>query len=175
MVSFQRISIHAPQTRCDDIKSSIRYRSHSFQSTHLKRGATDLLKRQDVIDLFQSTHLKRGATSGADLAGRLYIFQSTHLKRGATRAGAQGHHTANFNPRTSNEVRPQDLNSYAEVKISIHAPQTRCDIPNINLADTFFYFNPRTSNEVRRCWSFELLYEVYFNPRTSNEVRQKHS
>ncbi len=57
-------------------------------------------------------------------------FQSTHLIRGATvYCPVSSQALANFNPRTSYEVR-QDLQEWfsSTGKISIHAPHTRCDV-----------------------------------------------
>ena len=58
------------------------------------------------------------------------------------------------------------------LRISIHAPLTRCDLCYCFGLTKQPYFNPRTSYEVRLYkFSANLQVSCYFNPRTSYEVR----
>ena len=155
-------------------ESHIRKR-RQFQLTHLLRGATRPSRRHRCRNpRFQLTHLLRGATPAimdippmkwisthAPLArcdgGTLRIFAagsiSTHapLARCDVCTPRPEHHGADFNSRTSCEVRLM-----ATVARGVH-----CD------------FNSRTSCEVRRCTADDYMDDVKdFNSRTSCEVRQ---
>ncbi len=60
------------------------------------------------------------------------------------------HHSGYFNPRTSYEVRlTTGVRLIVLRRISIHAPLTRCDCLPSLAANRLMYFNPRTSYEVR--------------------------
>src|SRR5574344_1484842 len=133
------ISIHAPLSRCDDFvlsskapysyfnpRTSFEVRLFHvnllsagvvFQSTHLFRGATSLMRMVSWLKQFQSTHFFRRATSLMRMVSWLKPFQSTHLFRGATLRVPQARwlHT-DFNPRTSFEVR---LKSPATTALSL--------------------------------------------------------
>ncbi len=167
------ISIHAPLTRCDisrnigslistnfNPRTSYEVRLEDamiaagimeFQSTHLLRGATALVRFSCLVDMIsihapltrcdfrlaksariqsnfnpRTSYEVRHGSNGRDAAhGR---FQSTHLLRGATDGGAA-------------------LDPYRT--ISIHAPLTRCDGCGQGACSLSIYFNPRTSYEVR--------------------------
>ncbi len=84
--------------------------------------------RPCLCRLFQSTHLKRGATVKFSQRVAACLFQSTHLKRGATSSIDAASVRIHFNPRTSNEVRLETEETITDEIISIHAPQTRCDL-----------------------------------------------
>ena len=83
------------------------------------------------------------------------------------------HHSGYFNPRTSYEVRlTTGVRLIVLRRISIHAPLTRCDCLPSLAANRLMYFNPRTSYEVRRPSPSAARRSLsYFNPRTSYEVR----
>ena len=100
--------------------------------------------------VFQLTHLLRGATAKALPKYENVIFQLTHLLRGATHGGRRRAGPADFNSRTSCEVRPKWMYNIA----------------------TRLNFNSRTSCEVRRLVA-NFHFEVSnFNSRTSCEVRR---
>ena len=106
-----------------------------------------------------------------------------------------GRSLVNFNPRTSCEVRPLDINNSLLVSkfqsthlmrgatlanlpvrrfpaISIHAPHARCDDMTANVTTRKWDFNPRTSCEVRPNCLYRVIHLTNFNPRTSCEVRR---
>ena len=145
------ISIHAPLARCDEDPAVLDMREILFQSTHLLRGATGL--RPSGVPFGEiSIH--------APLARCDALILSTVIP------------PADFNPRTSCEVRPGGLcagslqilisihaplarcdgdqeKSPRRREISIHAPLARCDRLKIGSINCLINFNPRTSCEVR--------------------------
>ncbi len=189
-----QISIHAPQTRCDT--SRYRFNHHSFISIHAPQTRCDC--GSDLRDFLPGYFNPRTSNE----VRRISSSKSTFFPH--------------FNPRTSNEVRPSPLvSAITRVKfqsthlkrgatfhtvtrhwratISIHAPQTRCDVLQFHCCWSHLfqsthlkrgatrcqcsslcvlYFNPRTSNEVRHRLKLHQLIRFNFNPRTSNEVRQ---
>ena len=124
------ISIHAPHAGCDAAAAAVITWRRPFQSTHPMRGATDVSKHLNDVDIisihaphagcdagilgrsdktikFQSTHPMRGATRSVSTPILVYsAFQSTHPMRGATRpAEGRGLKHKYFNPRTPCGVR----------------------------------------------------------------------
>ena len=146
------ISTHAPLARCDPTACARPSTSSLFQLTHLLRGATYRENPMDTRDLnfnsrtscevrlyrhwiqpyirkFQLTHLLRGATGISTVqTSRAEISTHAPLARCDVLAALAGAVTANFNSRTSCEVR--------------HA-LTSIWMDTLN-------FNSRTSCEVRR-------------------------
>ena len=121
---------------------------------------------------FQLTHLLRGATHivfiGANCA-----FISTHapLARCDT-VRCIWADNANFNSRTSCEVRHFSQRSkISPISISTHAPLARCDFNNGFMDIGNYDFNSRTSCEVRRGSRLTMFLLAHFNSRTSCEVR----
>ena len=123
----------------------------TFQSTHLSRGATEAADRSRERIRFQSTHLSRGAT---DFHLWIYSQNGISIHAPLTRCDQSGYRhgsfSPHFNPRTSHEVRPSACThqtpadtfqsthlsrgatiatqgSQQYLRISIHAPLTRCD------------------------------------------------
>ena len=150
-----------PRTSCEvrpwqflHIKSGER-----FQSTHLMRGATGLIRGGDTRRDIISIHAPHARCDSRPVIARRRIkhfnprtscevrlpniwertwmrwqFQSTHLMRGATWSGCSRAGAYHFNPRTSCEVRHLVAQSDLIVlTISIHAPHARCDPPLIML------------------------------------------
>ena len=147
-----RISIHAPLTRCDLMKASSSMGFSIFQSTHLLRGATYQRGFGHDLEEFQSTHLLRGATGSYALTNPPCLI-SIHapLTRCDRVFLPHPQHPSYFNPRTSYEVRPEEVREAARaVDISIHAPLTRCDRDRFFVCVICQHFNPRTSYEVRQ-------------------------
>ena len=125
------ISIHAPLTGCDLVKSISRFARNTFQSTHPLRGATLVtLVTCTPFGVFQSTHPLRGATTIPErhIAYRRVISIHAPLAgcdHPARCSSRQGHH---FNPRTPCGVRhPVASGDGHGHGISIHAPLVGCD------------------------------------------------
>ena len=123
------ISIHTPLTRCDLATYIEIVIIHTFQSTHLSRGATCLIKIQQKQSKFQSTHLSRGATMPkCCFEHSMQISIHTPLTRCDATKLLTNITVMNFNPHTSHEVRPtSSMYSNTLSGISIHTPLTRCD------------------------------------------------
>ena len=136
------ISTHAPLARCDSTPPGIALFRKISTHAPLARCDKFLLRRFPHLGVFQLTHLLRGATKAASVAARSVEFQLTHLLRGATPyAGTILRPSADFNSRTSCEVRP--------------ARPIRPYSPRRN-------FNSRTSCEVRRSRNVSRPFGVTF-------------
>ncbi len=169
------ISIHAPLTRCGRAPFRHQRRASNFNprtsyEVRRRRVKTDPSRRDFNPRTSHEVRRQRRHECAT-----FSMFQSTHLSRGATEF-VTGFST--------------------QMQVSIHAPLTRCD--PIVLSGFFrnSYFNPRTSYEVRQevrrlspivieFQSTHLLrgatpaalvgssFVTYFNPRTSYEVRRE--
>ena len=100
------------------------------------------------------------------------LFQSTHLLRGATVRYMDDFilvHISIHAPLTRCDM--PDVRKEFMGLISIHAPLTRCDKRCYQRRRRKAYFNPRTSYEVRPAPRCQKCCNCNFNPRTSYEVR----
>ena len=128
MCAPQKISIHAPHARSDEVRAAVR-RFGKFQSTLLMRGAT---RWQSSCRWLLHFNPRSSCEERRLFPACLYVaytFQSTLLMRGATQkapARCRNHH---FNPRSSCEERPHDVAILSQSDtISIHAPHARSDV-----------------------------------------------
>ena len=107
------ISIHAPHARSDKASARVFCVSLYFNP----RSSCEERRRFSVAGLavmtFQSTLLMRGATCGGFRRSRIYQFQSTLLMRGATDHPPLVVDRDNFNPRSSCEERPINIDVWA--------------------------------------------------------------
>ena len=107
-MNIYEISIHAPLTRCDSIAVSASVADSAFQSTHLLRGATDMLLWH-VCLRYISIHAPLTRCDGFCCVVFLWSYEiSIHAP--LTRCDS---------------VRFPAITSMCT--ISIHAPLTRCD------------------------------------------------
>ena len=127
--------------------------ANEFQSTHLSRGATFASHSSVDAFLFQSTHLSRGATDIMRLCAAVCII-SIHapLTRCDYLFRVILPCAANFNPRTSHEVRRA-----TSFVFSLH-----CLFQSTHLSR-----GATCSSRPQSCQGRN------FNPRTSHEVRHK--
>ena len=126
-----KISIHAPHTGRDFLCSAVMVLIYQFQSTRPIRGATVMLKRNDLFLSFQSTRPIRGATAPTLHRYVFHVFQSTRPIRGATRCSTRNiGYPLNFNPRAPYGARlARPGGKGCQPVISIHAPHTGRDTP----------------------------------------------
>ena len=192
------ISIHAPRTGSDGIKTPIPSVTGGFQSTLPARGATNEVEAILMPAMqFQSTLPARGATAHARKEDTMKQFQSTLPARGATPSGSRepaGRKHFNprsphgerrdtkritkrrddFNPRSPHGERPERV---AEIlcisKISIHAPRTGSDAFRSIRSLGVMNFNPRSPHGERRVSPFESRSASNFNPRSPHGERQR--
>ena len=96
----------------------------------MREATWPIISIGNFSDAFQSTLPIRGATLREFLDLIVKRFQSTLLIRGATVSPLWRRLSwSNFNPRSSCEERPPDLQKAADMaKISIHAPHARSDV-----------------------------------------------
>ena len=208
----QKISTHAPLARCDKDWVKLPWFSYDFNSRtscEVRRGRhcgstagsdfnsrTSCEVRRPVLRAlwslpsFQLTHLLRGATRHDAQRPSAPVGISTHapLARCDQAVEIQTEGEADFNSRTSCEVRRNCaittirnfISTHAPLArcdifsalftsagaISTHAPLARCDGDGRGAAGSGGHFNSRTSCEVRRwtwtastpCCAFQLTH-----------------
>ncbi len=158
----KKISIHAPQTRCDFGKAGSHLPSRYFNP----RTSNEVRHTQFNIRGGYLISIHAPQTRCDSLVQVVKSLRVISIHAPQTRCDELlGYTKINMNisihaPQTRCDFLANQVNR--SVRISIHAPQTRCD----NRQDDRFcksdYFNPRTSNEVRHLFKSRLVIAVLF-------------